>query len=182
MRHFFLAVGFVILCCSISEAQIVCMFDQKFDAPSIRWDLQKREDVKHAQEQFSAIIQKYISPLKEDEIKSIYGPTLPALPDDASLPIFSYNGVAVSGIAFEDPAKSKNHTEFYRIGDLGYLQVFYQIDGVSVGGAGFYFKTDQKFTPLKTSEDISRRLGWDETRLQAILRWINEHHPENNKS
>ena len=166
----FLAVMF--LCASRLYAPIGYGFDQKQDDSSIRWELQKNSEVKAAQEAFWKYLQNTIWPMKETDIEAAFGKRIGGLPEDASLPVFSYNGVMVSGVMHDDPSKNKNHIEFYRVDDLGYLQIIYQIDGVSVAGSVFYFKTDLDYTPLKNKSDFTKRMAWDKARFEQIKDWI----------
>jgi hypothetical protein len=42
----------------------------------------------------------------------------------------------------------------------------------------FFFRVDDKFVPLKTTNDISSRLEWEKPKTEALRKWLDEHLPK----
>ena len=96
------------------------------------------------------------------------GPQLDHHPASLVLPIFAPAGgtncggsmmMMVSGMHTGDPARDKSHTDLYAIGDIGYVEFYSQIDGENIQTAVIYFRADEKFVPLKSTNDFPKRLG-----------------------
>ena len=112
------------------------------------------------------------------------GPKLTRYPPNLVLPVFASKGgtngggaltMVVSGLHSADPAQNKSHTDLYAVGDVGYVECYSHLDGEKVQTAVIYFRADDKFVPLKTTNDFPARLAWDTARLAALKRWFASH-------
>jgi hypothetical protein len=112
------------------------------------------------------------------------GPSLGHHPADLVLPISASGGgtncggaviMAVSGFHFNDPTQSKSHTDLYAVGDIGYVELYSQLDGERVQTALIYFRSDVAFIPLKSTNDFSARLEWEKNKFDALEAWFDEH-------
>jgi len=63
-------------------------------------------------------------------------------------------------------AANRRHIDFTRSGTFGYIEVRYQYDGESVATLVIYFRADDKFVPIKSTNDIPRREDWDTPSLE----------------
>jgi hypothetical protein len=112
------------------------------------------------------------------------GPQLDHYPASLVLPIFAPAGgtncggsmmMMVSGIHTGDSARDKSHTDLYAIGDIGYVELYSQLDGENVQTAVICFRADDKFVPLKSTNDFPKRLEWDKARFDALKQWLDAH-------
>ena len=83
--------------------------------------------------------------------------------------------IMVSGLHSSDPSLNKNHTDLHTLGNLGYVELYYQNDGQHIQTALIYFRADEQFVPLKSTNDFEKRLQWDRNRLAAVEVWLQEH-------
>jgi hypothetical protein len=189
----------VLLCAlgSASSAAIRFDLDAPQDVRAARNAVQDRPELKPLFDEYRQLIRTRLFPLKLDEVAKIFGPKLdtatnwwgfdadasvkglgPKLdqhPADLVLPIFAPRGMMVSGLHHEDPARNKSHTDLHAIGDVGYAEFYYQLNGESVQTAAIYFRSDAKFIPLKSTNDVSKRLEWDEAKFAALKTWFAAH-------
>ena len=119
-----------------------------------------------------------------DEKDKISGPELGHHPADLVLPIFAPGGwincngtmvMMVFSLRFYDPAKNNRHTDLYAVGDLGYVELYSQLDGEKVQTAVIYLRTDDKFVPLKSTNDFSKRLEWEKGKFETLKKWLDAH-------
>jgi hypothetical protein len=112
------------------------------------------------------------------------GPKLGQHPADLVLPVFASQGgtncggrlmLMVSGLHSTDPALNKSHTDLYAVGDIGYVEFYSQLDGEGVQNALIYFRADNKFVPLKSTNDFTARLAWDTAKFDALKTWFDSH-------
>ena len=78
----------------------------------------------------------------------------------------------VSGLHSNDPTKNKSHTDLYAVGDIGYVEFYSQLDGERVQTAVIYFRADFVFAPLKSTNDFSARLVWEQIKLDHLKEWF----------
>jgi len=158
--------------CSPINSQLILGLDTPNDDPS--YALRERADSGELialRAEYNDILQTRIWPLKYSDVTNIFGPKLAQKPVNYALPMFVPVMQGMSGLA---PKDSKRHMDYYAIGGAGYLQVYYNWDGETIGIAAFYLRTDDKFVPLHSTNDISRRLDWDGTGY-VLLRTETEH-------
>jgi hypothetical protein len=179
--------------CSASFAVIHFNLAAPQDGPEARTGVQDRPELKPLLDEFRAIIKARLFPLKLDDVAKTFGPKLatatnwweyygkrsgPELdqhPADLVLPIFASQGMMVSGLHTGNPISDKSHTDLHAIGDIGYVEFYYQLNGESVNNAAIYFRADDKFIPLKSTNDFSGRLEWDKGKLDALKNWLDTH-------
>jgi hypothetical protein len=81
----------------------------------------------------------------------------------------------VSGLHTGNPVSDRSHTDLHAVGDIGYVELYYQLNGESVQTAAIYFRADNKFVPLKSTNDFSKRLDWDKGKFEALKNWLDAH-------
>jgi hypothetical protein len=179
--------------CSTSFAVIWFSLLVPQDAPEARKGIENRPVLKPFTDEYWAIIKARLWPLKLNDVAKAFGPKLatatnwwgyygglsgPELgqhPADLVLPIFATRGMMVSGLHTGDPLRDKSHTDLHGVGDIGYVEFYYQLDGESIQNAAIYFRTDDKFVPLKSTNDFSKRLDWDKSKFNALTNWLDAH-------
>ena len=161
--------------CSASFAVIFIMLDAPQDDSQARRNVYDRPELKPIDSKYSDVIQIRIWPLKLDDVAKIFGPKLDKQPDDMVLPLFAGNGIGLSGLSI---GENKRHTDFHTIGNIGYVECFYQFNGTNIATAVFYLRPDDKFVPLKSTNDFSKRLEWEQVKFAALNKWLDEHMPK----
>jgi hypothetical protein len=194
----------VVLCalCPVGFAVILFSIGAPQDDSKVRSGVGDRPELKPLHAAYTTIIQTRLWPLRLDEVPKICGPKLdtatnwwafgvegsgPKLdhhPANLVLPIFAPAGgsncggsmmMMVSGAHTGDPARDKSHTDLYAIGDIGYVEFYSQLDGENVQTAVIYFRADDKFVPLKSTNDFAKRLEWDKAKFEALKEWLDAH-------
>ena len=179
--------------CSASFAVIRFNLVAPQDVREARKGVQDRPELKPFLDEYCAIIKARLFPLKLDDVAKTFGPKLatatnwweycgkrsgPELdqhPADLVLPIFVSQGMMVSGLHTGNPITDKSHTDLHAVGDIGYVEFYYQLNGESVQTAAIYFRADGKFVPLKSTNDFSKRLDWDKSKFDALKNWLDAH-------
>jgi hypothetical protein len=162
--------------CSTSFAAISIALDSPQDDWQARWDVRDRLESKPIRAAYWNIIQTRLWPLKLDGVAKIFGPKLDKKPDDMVLPLFAGNEIYLSGQSMVI-ANAKNHTDFHAVGDLGYVECFYDVDGMRLEQAVFYLRPDDKFISLKSTNDFSKRLEWEKAKFVVLNKWLDENMP-----
>jgi len=125
-------------------------------------------------------------PLKLEDVAKIFGPKLePATnwtgnprgggkhPADRVVPAIAWNYqgslmLTFSGVMPSPLQVNKRHTDLHTISDMGYLECYYGMDGERISFAIIYFRADNNFVPLTSTNDFSRRLIWEEAKFDAL--------------
>jgi hypothetical protein len=148
--------------------------DYSKDNLDARLIVQDRAFMKSMRSEYDNLLYR-ICLFKLDGVTSSFGQKLAKPPDDCVLPLFAENGSARSGYTF---SPDKRHTDFNAIGNLGYVEIFYNSDGESIGDAAIYFRADEQFTPLQSTNDYDKRVKWEITKFKAVKKWLDEHLPK----
>lgn len=127
-------------------------------------------------QKYNDLLYVRFSPLKQADVRAIFGAKLDKKPDDFVKPLFVPGMIMESGLGYSDAA-NKRHVDFHAIGDIGYLEVHYAYDGESIATCVIYFRADAKFVPLKSTNDISAREAWDNAKYDQLQDWLNDHMP-----
>jgi hypothetical protein len=130
-------------------------------------------------DEYNELLQVRLWPLKMKDMAAVFGPALNQKPDDRVKPLFVSSMIMESGLGYGDAA-NKRHVDYHTIGDIGFLEVHYQYDGVSVGTAVIYLKADDEFVPVLSTNDIARREAWERPRYEKLKAWLGEHLPKLN--
>ncbi len=185
----------ILLCtlCSPGFAVILFVLDAPQDDRDARTAVWGRPELQTLVTEYSNFLRIRPWPGKLDDVARIFGPVLdtatnwvgrggngsgPKLghhPADLVLPIFANQGMAVSGLTSVDPSRNKRHTDLHAIGDIGYVEFYYNLDGQSVQTRGVYFRADKNFVPLKSTNDFPKRLEWDKAKFEALKKWFDAH-------
>jgi hypothetical protein len=162
--------------CNASFADIITTLDAPQDNTQARWDVRDRLELKPTHAAYWNIIQTRLWPLKLDGVAKIFGSKLDKKPDDIVLPLFAGNEIFLSG-KFMVITNAKNHADFHAVGDIGYVECFYDIDGMRLEQAVFYMRPDDQFVPLKSTNDLSKRMEWEKAEFVTLNKWLDEHMP-----
>jgi hypothetical protein len=131
--------------------------------------------------EYNDLIKVRFFPLKLADVTAIFGPKLDQPPADRARPLFAPKMIAESGRVWSDSANHK-HVDYHAIGDVAYLEAYYQYDGVTLATCVIYLRTDDQFVPLRSyndsTNDISKRLTWDLARFATLQQWLNVHMPK----
>jgi hypothetical protein len=163
--------------CNASFAVIFMMLDAPQDDSQARRDVWDRSELQPLNAAYQDIVATRFFPLKLDDVAKIFGPTLDKTPGDMVLPLFAGNGLGLSGLGKGGPS-DKSHTDFHAVGDIGYVECFYQVNGTNIETTVFYFRTDNKFVPLTSVDIFPKRLAWDKAKFAAMKQWFDEHMPK----
>ena len=129
-------------------------------------------------ERIIGIIRTRFRPLEDDDIAKIFGPRLQRGriagnldPTNSVTPLFAPPYLVFSGLRV---AEDKSHQDLYAVDNLGYVQLFYELDG-KLATAVLYLPLDDRFVPFQSPNDFSRRLEWDKAKFDALQKWLDTH-------
>jgi hypothetical protein len=109
---------------------------------------------------------------KERDFAALFGRSVrPNTLGDALL-TFEARALGLSGLHSSDPSDNKDHTEAYRVADLGHLVVYFGHDGQRPVHLLFYLKIDKDFPKLDRVENLERRLAWERPRFARLIREV----------
>lgn len=128
-------------------------------------------------DKYNQIQRKWLWRLDPSELAAACGPKLHSLPPDHVLPLFEGNCLGFSG-AFSRGEIDKSHVDFYRVGDIAYLELHYERNGESLKAAVLWFQSDADFVSLKSLDDLTRRLDWDLQKFEHFEKWLDQHLPK----
>ncbi|MGD0411176.1 MAG: hypothetical protein ABSC18_05685 [Verrucomicrobiota bacterium] len=190
-----LAAGFLVCgLCQSTFAQIVFPIAAPHDEVLARAGVGDRPELQRLHDEYWDLINTHFRPRQLAEVTKIFGSALGTLtnatggdgdalplPDDRVLPIFAKKGtwpgplfMSVAGVL-----SGSEHTDLHAVGGIGYVQLFYGYDGKSVQNALVYFRADEQFVPLATTNEFSKRLAWEKAKFDALKGWLDEHMPIN---
>jgi len=180
--------------CAAGFGQIIFSIPAPQDDGDVRATVADRQEMKPLQTTYSKVIQSRLLPLTLDGVAAIFGPALqttnnwysrPDLvkyPADLVLPIFAHGnapgnenklGMGFPGVVPIHP----NHADLHAVGKTGYIE-FYYFNGETVAAAAIFFRADDRFTPLKSTNDFAKRLEWDKAKFAAFNKWLDDHQPK----
>jgi hypothetical protein len=172
----------LLLClqCATGFGVVISMVDAPRDDPEIVRDcnfLCNHRELQPLTENYNELLQVRFWPLKMKDIAAIFGAKLDQKPDDRVKPLFGPTMIAESGLGWGD-AGDKRHVDFHAIGNIGYLEIHYGWTGESVATAVIYFRADDKFVPVQSTNDIPRREAWDRAKYETLKKWLDDHLPK----
>ena len=159
-----------------ASAEILYIVEAPQDDMVLRSSLSERPEYKALRAECERLIQERIWPLGLADAARVFGLVLATEPADRVLPAFEEEGATTGGV-FAGEGKPQQHVDTHAIADLGYVRIFYNPDGITVGSAVFFLKADEQFVPLRTAADLPGRLAWDRLHFAALKRWVEEHTP-----
>jgi hypothetical protein len=180
--------------CRASFAQ-TCVFnirapDHDQDDHTARESVCGRAELKPLQDSYSEIIETRLLSLTSDMLPTIFGPKFPsprkgwrpADPADLVLPLFGHGNMFDGDISHMNKmilhgAFNINGYDLYSVGNSGYIE-FFEDGGGATAAAVIYLRADDKFIPLKSTNDFSKRLEWDKAKFNALIKWLDEHEPK----
>ena len=116
----------IIASLDVTCATISTLLDYSKDNLDARLVVQNRAFMKSMRAEYDDILSSRICLLKYDGVKRCFGRKLFRPPSDCALPLFAENASARGGYT---TSPNKSHTDFNAIGDLGYVEIFYNSDG-----------------------------------------------------
>lgn len=174
----------LLLCafCGISFAQRLVMLGGTQDDFAARQAVQEQVELKSITDDYQQIIRTRFWPLKVEDITNIFGPKIEEhrirpgnqLDTHVVLPLFAPEMISLSGLLVTN---DRSHRVLYAVGDIGYVEFFYHWDGESLGGAVFYARPDDKFIPLKTTNDFPKRMEWEKEKFEVFKSWVDKYMP-----
>lgn len=192
MKRFFLLAVAMGVFSQTCLGVIFFLFDAPYDERKARGAILERPELKALQDDYNKVIETRISTLGISDFTAIFGPPIksngsmfgsdtslppPPHPAGLALPLFAPVGAGISGLHSTNAADNRDHIDLHAIGGLGYLEVYYSIDGTNVQQAVLYLRADQDFVPLKSTNDFAPRLAWDEKRFAAVKNWLDARLP-----
>jgi len=192
-----IAILLFLALCGTSRAAMFFFLETGPDYRRARREVFDRDELKPFRAEYSDITATRLVPLKLADIGKLFGPLLGTAtnwwdsqlgksgkhwgvklekyPTNLVVPIFAHDSMGIGGLHSTDPAQNKNHTDLHAIGDIGYVEFLYQHNGEDVYVPIVYFKADEKFVPLKTTNDFTARFEWEKAQFEKLNKWFDEH-------
>jgi hypothetical protein len=183
----------VLLCVLLAQtapAPIIELLDAPGDSEKVRKSIEEKPEVVALRKDYFAFQDKYFWPLLNNEMEAIFGrrlnstksiTELPDLPTAYVLPSFQSTEFITTGIV-DVSQPQRRHVDYYRVGDLGFVEFVFHQDGERVHAAVVYFRPDAQFVPLRSKKDLARRIAWEKKKWERIKSWIIQHLPTKNSS
>jgi hypothetical protein len=148
-----LAVRFLLLDDELDDIQLV---RQAQDQPAVKPLWEKIDEY-----------QGGLLRLKERDFIALFGKAQAKPAKTFAMPVSQSRVLRLSGIRYADPARNKDHRDFYVIKDVAALEVYYHIDGESPGVVILYFPAGKDF-PRLGKDNLEKRLAWDADHLRRL--------------
>jgi hypothetical protein len=170
----------ILLLCGLpiaSFSQRGILLGLPYDDPNARRDVYGQIELKPFIAEYNQIIERRIGPLKDSDIANVFGPKLAQrgfttwYPTNCVAPLFVPYSLLFSGLL---EGEDKAHRDLYAVGNIGYLEFFYERDG-RFKTVVYYACLNDKFVPLKSPSDFPNRLEWDKTRFEEFKKWLDAH-------
>jgi hypothetical protein len=133
--------------------------------------------VRAFRDRFNEIQERRLWPLDVSQIAAALGPKLDSRPERRVLPIFQSTCLALSGL-YSIGQPDLKHVDFHRVGNIGYLELHYHQNGRKLETALLWFQPDSDFVPLKSLDDLTRRLDWELRKFELFQKWLDQHLPK----
>ena len=169
------AVSFVLAILAVaalapkSQSSIIMLLHDEFDDRDMVLACRDVKEVKEFGRKMDEL-KKRLYPLRERDFVALFGKSsaMPAV--TYAMPVAQSRGLALSGIRFADEKLNKDHTEFYQVGPVAGIQVYYGITG-SPAAILFYFVADDAFARLGKN-NLDKRLAWDQQRWHRLVEYF----------
>ncbi len=174
----------VLLCVLLAQAApapIIELLDAPRDSEKVRESIQERPEVVALRKDYFAFQDKYFWPLLSNEMQAIFARKLKELPADYVLPSFQSTQFVTTGV-FDVSQPQKRHVDYYRVGDIAFVEFVFHQDGERVHAAVVFFRPDAKFVPLHSEADLARRIAWEKKKWDRTKSWILQRLPKKNSS
>lgn len=158
-------------------------------------DIYTRSELKALRSAYAELMRTRFHPLHPGDASRVFGPSLSSAQDWGGpadqqywpeidhhpvklvLPMVGPKNMGVLSIQIVKPEFNHYHRDLHAIGDLGYVRLYYQVDGETMNNAVIYFRVDDRFVPLKSIDDFSKRLEWEKAKFDALNKWLDQHLP-----
>jgi hypothetical protein len=184
----------ILLCVLLAQtapAPIIEILDAPGDSEKVRKSIEENPQVVALRKDYFAFQDKYFWPLLNSEMGTIFGRRLKStkgititesdLPAVYVLPSFQSSEFITTGVV-DVSQPQRRHVDYYRVGDLGFVEFVFHQDGERVHAAVIYFRPDAQFVPLRSENDLARRIAWEKKKWERIKSWIIQHLPKKNSS
>jgi hypothetical protein len=176
---------FVLLLCVLlpqaAPAPIVQLLGAPHDSKKVRESVKEAPEIGALRKDYFDFQKEYLWPLLNSEMPTIFGIKLERLPDDYVLPSFQSDKFWTTGIV-SGSQPEKRHTDYYCVGDLGFVEFVFHQDGERVHAAVVFFRPDADFVPLCSEADLAGRLAWEKDKWDKTKAWILQHLPRKTSS
>jgi hypothetical protein len=172
-RPFLFSFLLLFLASGSFAAQIVPLFESRDDLKT-RQAIRHRAELKPLADEYTQLIQSLLVPRPLPDIDAIFGPVLRPPPGERVLPVFAPEEVLLPDIR-QGTVPNNGHADFHALGEVGFVEFYFGPDGVSVQGAVLYLRADDQFIQLRSGDDFPERLRWEKSRLEGVIKWLNEH-------
>jgi hypothetical protein len=184
----------------LCHAQIAFNLEAPQDDVRARLAVRGRPELDGLQADYWEFVQTRIFPLRLGDIQQIFAPPIatatnwwgPGLdaqrqasgpmvarhPADLVLPITVPETGWVSGLHLPDASRNLNHTDLHTIGDAGYAEFFFANDGQGLETALIFYRMDENFVPLTTTNDFPKRLAWEKEKFAAVKKLLDDNMPK----
>jgi hypothetical protein len=170
MKRFALTAALLWFYCHNASATIDLILRDPHDNAKARRAAYDRPEVSALRTEWMDLNQTRFRLLKSNDVARIFGPPLTNRPADLVLPVFSENMVVLSGRSLDSHARWR--TDLHPLGNLGYIEVYYQWDGTNIATAVLYHKSDKGFAPLRFREPFPQKLALDQATLRGLGKWL----------
>ena len=163
----------ILLLTGSAGASIFFMLDDPMDDQQMVTRAATRPAANESRETMACLAKK-LSSWKERDFVAICGPAL-KLPEKMAMPVVQPRGLGLSGLRYPDEKMNHDHVDVYAVGTIGYVQVYYGIDGQSVMAILFYLRPDAEFVLVGPDDQASaKRFTWDQHKLAEMADWITD--------
>jgi hypothetical protein len=162
---------------SASLAQQYVALSDEFDDKAIARQASERSDVRYAGRELDDFSHR-IAAKQQQHIERLLGKPSGMQAKTYAMPVAQQRVLMISGIRMADKTMNKNHTDFYPVGDIGGVAVWYGIDGKSPEAVVVYLKVDKSF-PKLSEKNLKERLVWDADRLTKLFKAVEERQRKN---
>ena len=185
-----LVVLLCVLLARTAPAPIIELLDAPGDSEKVRKSIEEKPEVVALRKDYFAFQDKYFWPRLNSEMEATFGrrlsstrsiTELPDLPAAYVLPSFQSTEFITTGIV-DVSQPQRRHVDYYRVGDLGFVQFVFHQAGERVHAAVVYFRPDAQFVPLRSKKDLARRIAWEKKKWERIKSWIIQHLPKKHSS
>ena len=92
--------------------------------------------------------------LRERDMLALFGDPVEKPEKAYTLPVVQPRTLVLSDFRYADETQNKNHVEFHEAGDVGAVQIYYGVDGISPEAVVVYLRVNDGFATI--TDDASR--------------------------
>ena len=166
-----LVVAFLALLAGAAGAQIFIVMDDSLDDRKLVASAASRPQVGETRGILERLRGRMLQ-WKERDYAAVFG-TAVKLPEKLAMPIGQQRAVTLSGLRYSDEKMNHDHCDVYAIGKIGYVEVYFGLDGQTAAEVRFFVPPDADFVKVSADEGgLAKRLAWDKLKLDGLEVWI----------